>query len=137
MHVRAPDFPRPAPIVPFSPSQPLLQQLPESGAGLPQPLASAQPSFGNLPQASWPEVAWINSPPLSMSELRGKVVLIHFWKYTCINWIWTFAENKKSYERSCGWRSNSCQDLLSQERTRKPSLECCITNVNRFAWISL
>ncbi|WP_423598473.1 thioredoxin family protein [Roseateles sp. MS654] len=28
---------------------------------------------------------WINSPPLSMDSLRGKVVLVDFWTYTCIN----------------------------------------------------
>ena len=28
---------------------------------------------------------WINSPPLSMAGLRGKVVLIDFWAYSCIN----------------------------------------------------
>jgi len=28
---------------------------------------------------------WINSPPLDLSKLRGKVVLIDFWTYTCIN----------------------------------------------------
>jgi thiol-disulfide isomerase/thioredoxin len=29
---------------------------------------------------------WINSPPLTSVGLRGKVVLIDFWTYTCINW---------------------------------------------------
>jgi thiol-disulfide isomerase/thioredoxin len=28
---------------------------------------------------------WLNSPPLTPSALRGKVVLIDFWTYTCIN----------------------------------------------------
>ena len=28
---------------------------------------------------------WINSPPLRIDELRGKVVLVDFWTYTCIN----------------------------------------------------
>ncbi|MFX1682437.1 thioredoxin family protein [Mitsuaria sp. CC2] len=28
---------------------------------------------------------WINSPPLKIDELRGKVVLVDFWTYTCIN----------------------------------------------------
>src|SRR5208337_3485245 len=31
-------------------------------------------------------VGWLNSQPLSTSALRGKVVLIDFWTYTCINW---------------------------------------------------
>ena len=33
---------------------------------------------------------WINSPALSMQELRGQVVLIDFWTYTCVNCIRTF-----------------------------------------------
>jgi thiol-disulfide isomerase/thioredoxin len=32
---------------------------------------------------------WINSPPLTMKELRGKVVVIDFWEYTCVNCIRT------------------------------------------------
>lgn len=32
---------------------------------------------------------WINSKPLTMKELRGKVVLVDFWTYTCINCIRT------------------------------------------------
>jgi thiol-disulfide isomerase/thioredoxin len=30
---------------------------------------------------------WLNSPPLTASGLRGKVVLIDVWTYTCINWL--------------------------------------------------
>jgi len=33
---------------------------------------------------------WINSEPLTLEELRGKVVLVDFWTYTCINCIRTF-----------------------------------------------
>jgi thiol-disulfide isomerase/thioredoxin len=29
---------------------------------------------------------WLNSPPLTAQALRGKVVLVDFWTYTCINW---------------------------------------------------
>lgn len=29
---------------------------------------------------------WINSKPLRSSELKGKVVLVEFWTYSCINW---------------------------------------------------
>jgi len=32
---------------------------------------------------------WINSRPLTAAGLRGKVVLIDFWTYTCINWLRT------------------------------------------------
>jgi hypothetical protein len=38
---------------------------------------------------------WLNSPPLGAPELRGRVVLVEFWTYTCINWLrclsWTRA----------------------------------------------
>jgi thiol-disulfide isomerase/thioredoxin len=30
---------------------------------------------------------WLNSPPLSVADLRSKVVLVNFWTYTCINWL--------------------------------------------------
>jgi thiol-disulfide isomerase/thioredoxin len=32
---------------------------------------------------------WLNSPPLTAEGLRGKVVLVDFWTYTCINWLRT------------------------------------------------
>jgi thiol-disulfide isomerase/thioredoxin len=32
---------------------------------------------------------WINSPPLNLSELKGKVILVDFWTYSCINCIRT------------------------------------------------
>jgi thiol-disulfide isomerase/thioredoxin len=34
---------------------------------------------------------WLNSPPLTTEDLRGKVVLVDFWTYTCINWLRTLA----------------------------------------------
>jgi len=38
------------------------------------------------PLSSLPEAtAWINSPPLTADQLKGKVVLIDFWTYSCIN----------------------------------------------------
>ncbi|HET9688320.1 MAG TPA: thioredoxin family protein [Pseudolabrys sp.] len=49
---------------------------------------TAQP--GQFELASLAEAnAWLNSPPLTASALRGKVVLIDFWTYTCINWLRT------------------------------------------------
>jgi thiol-disulfide isomerase/thioredoxin len=30
-------------------------------------------------------VQWLNSPPLTVQDLRGKVVLVDFWTYSCIN----------------------------------------------------
>ena len=40
---------------------------------------------GNMPLLDG-AVAWLNSKPLKVSDLRGKVVLVEFWTYTCINW---------------------------------------------------
>jgi hypothetical protein len=31
--------------------------------------------------------AWLNSEPLGPAELRGNVVLVNFWTWTCINWL--------------------------------------------------
>lgn len=57
---------------------------------------------GIMPYAA-PSVAgatkWINSPPLSMEALRGKVVLIDFWTYSCINCIRTLPYIKGWYEK--------------------------------------
>jgi hypothetical protein len=33
--------------------------------------------------------AWLNSEPLTLEGLRGKVVLVDFWTYTCVNWLRT------------------------------------------------
>jgi thiol-disulfide isomerase/thioredoxin len=46
------------------------------------------PIEGELPSLSG-ATAWLNSPPLSAADLRGKVVLFDFWTYTCINWLRT------------------------------------------------
>jgi thiol-disulfide isomerase/thioredoxin len=42
----------------------------------------ALPSFSGA-------TGWLNSAPLSPEGLRGKVVLVDFWTYTCINWLRT------------------------------------------------
>src|SRR5512132_1566051 len=43
------------------------------------PIEGELPSLGSATE-------WLNSPPLTAAGLRGKVVLIEFWTYTCINW---------------------------------------------------
>ena len=32
---------------------------------------------------------WLNSDPLTPDSLRGRVVLVDFWTYTCVNWLRT------------------------------------------------
>ncbi len=52
------------------------------------PAAVQLPIEGELPSLGG-ATAWLNSPPLSAAGLRGKVVLVDFWTYTCINWLRT------------------------------------------------
>ncbi|HWK44637.1 MAG TPA: thioredoxin family protein [Stellaceae bacterium] len=42
---------------------------------------------------------WLNSEPLTMASLRGKVVLVDFWTYTCVNCLNTLPYVTKWYER--------------------------------------
>ena len=44
----------------------------------------ALPVEGSLPSLAG-AVEWLNSPPLTPAELKGKVVLVDFWTYSCIN----------------------------------------------------
>ena len=46
---------------------------------VPLPVEGTLPSLGGA-------TAWFNSSPLTRESLRGKVVLVDFWTYTCINW---------------------------------------------------
>jgi thiol-disulfide isomerase/thioredoxin len=56
--------------------------------GVVEQLASAEPAEGEL---AWLASAtgWLNAEPLTAAGLRGKVVLVDFWTYTCINWLRT------------------------------------------------
>ncbi len=47
-------------------------------------------NVGNLAPEFRAVTNWINSPPLTMEGLRGDVVLVDFWTYTCVNCIRTF-----------------------------------------------
>ncbi len=45
------------------------------------------------------ETAWINSPPLTPASLRGRVVLVDFWTYSCINCLRTLPYVKAWYAK--------------------------------------
>jgi cytochrome c biogenesis protein CcdA/thiol-disulfide isomerase/thioredoxin len=51
--------------------------------------SAAEPQLPLADEGPFPDlagaVAWLNSPPLSNKSLRGKVVVIDFWTYSCIN----------------------------------------------------
>ena len=46
--------------------------------------------------------AWINSKPLTLEKLKGKVVLVDFWTYTCVNCIRTLPYIKQWHEKYSG-----------------------------------
>jgi len=47
-------------------------------------IASGAGDEGQMPDLNG-AVGWLNSTPLSSKSLRGKVVLVNFWTYSCIN----------------------------------------------------
>jgi thiol-disulfide isomerase/thioredoxin len=52
--------------------------------------AGALPVEGHLPGFDR-ATGWLNSPLLVPADFQGKVVLVDFWTYTCINWLRTLA----------------------------------------------
>ena len=79
----------PAPAAP-QPSSPVPSNPVIVASGL--PIMGKAPEFAGINN-------WINSSPLTMASLRGKVVLIDFWTYSCINCIRTLPYVTQWYER--------------------------------------
>ena len=56
------------------------------------PREGALPSFDGA-------TGWLNSSPLTPEALRGQVVLVDFWTYTCINWLRTLGYVRAWFEK--------------------------------------
>ena len=69
-----------APIETLAEANSMVQQITSKAA--PLPIESEFPSLGGA-------TGWLNSPPLTAEGLRGKVVLVQVWTYSCINWLRT------------------------------------------------
>jgi thiol-disulfide isomerase/thioredoxin len=69
-----------APIETLAEDKSVVQQMTPAAVQL--SVEGELPSFGGA-------TGWLNSEPLTAAGLRGKVVLVEFWTYTCINWLRT------------------------------------------------
>ncbi|KAG1255232.1 hypothetical protein G6F68_010476 [Rhizopus microsporus] len=57
---------------------PMMMAGANTGADAPLPVEGTLPALDGA-------TGWLNSPPLTAQQLRGKVVLVDFWTYSCIN----------------------------------------------------
>ena len=70
----------------MNPNQLVLAAVLAGATGSSMPTSVQPPVEGELASLV-SATEWINSPPLTAAGLRGKVVLIDIWTYTCINWL--------------------------------------------------
>jgi thiol-disulfide isomerase/thioredoxin len=72
--------------------------------------------------------AWLNSAPLAAADLKGKVVIVDFWTYTCINWLRTLP-----YVRAWAARYKEHGLVVIGVHTPEFSFEEDLDNVRRAA----
>jgi len=76
-----------------APATPTSKAAASTGEGLPKlPELGRAPEFAGLGP-------WYNSAPLSMELLRGKVVLVDFWTYSCINCVRTLPHMRELWSK--------------------------------------
>ena len=90
-----------------------------SFAHLELPVEGTFPSLGGA-------VTWFNSKPLTPDELRGKVVLVEFWTYTCVNWLRTLP-----YERAWAEKYKDQGFVVIGVHTPEFSFERDLDNIQR------
>ena len=83
----------------------LVEQFPVFGTTLENKIQkqlapTPTPSRSSAPAPEFSEIStWLNTPePVTLSALRGKVVLVDFWTYSCINCVRTLPYITKLYE---------------------------------------
>ena len=69
-----------------------------TAAPMSQKTPSSLPVLGTMPGFKG-ITAWLNSSPLTRADLRGKVVLVDFWTYSCINCIRTLPHVESWYQK--------------------------------------
>jgi hypothetical protein len=85
------------------------------------PVEGELPSFDSA-------TGWLNSPPLTAPGLRGKVVLVNFWTFTCINWL-----RQLPYVRARAGRYSGQGLVVVGVHTPEFGVEQDIDNVSRAA----
>src|SRR5438093_6205202 len=90
-----------------------------TSAAVQLPIEGEFPSLGGATE-------WLNSPPLTAAGLRGKVVLIDFCTYTCINWLRTLP-----YVRAWAAKYKDQGLVVTGVHTPEFAFEQDITNVRR------
>jgi thiol-disulfide isomerase/thioredoxin len=108
-----------APIETLAENNSLVQQMTPAAVQL--PVEGEMPSLGSATE-------WLNSQLLTAADLRGKVVLISFWTYTCINWL-----RQLPYVRAWAERYRDHGLVVIGVHTPEFSFERNVENVRRAA----
>jgi thiol-disulfide isomerase/thioredoxin len=88
---------------------------------------SRWPVEGRIPAFAG-AVEWIHSPPLTPEALRGKVVVVDFWTFTCVNWLRTLP-----YLRAWASKYKDLGLVVVGVHTPEFSVEKDLANVQRAA----